>query len=123
MIQIHDILPQKALITRESANRLRGAFATASVDSSNRLCLDFSQIEAVTPSFIDEMLLVISQLIEDGALPAGDIQFMNVPTRLSAKFSALARAHDAQIVEISQGSRAGWVITRGSGPIVDTSSA
>ena len=119
MIRIHDILPQRALITRGSADRLREVLAGASVGSGNRFILDFSKIDAVTPSFIDQMLLIIGQLMEDGALPEVDIEFINVPTRLSAKFSALAKAHGAQIIQVSESSGGAWLITKRSDPLTE----
>jgi hypothetical protein len=72
--------------------------------------LDFAGIDALTPSFVDELLLVIYAVLrETDHRSAFRIVFNNVPTRLSEKFSAIARSHEASVEQLDEKT---WCFTR-----------
>jgi len=48
-------LQRKILVTRESASAVREAIES-SISAEGEVALDFSGIDAVTPSFVDEIL-------------------------------------------------------------------
>ena len=103
-INVYSVFSKKALVTRESARRLDELLRNVIISGQDELIIDFQGIEAVTPSFIDELLLVV----EDHPERSGKciLIFMNPPTRLSEKFGAIARAHQVSIEERSDGA---WV--------------
>lgn len=98
-------------MTRESARLIHDALSAANIATAGEVALDFWGIEAVTPSFVDEVLAVIENTLRDTERSKVRIHFLNSPTRLSAKFSAVARARGVQISESENGS---WTITAGS---------
>lgn len=104
-IRIHDILSKRALVTRESARPIREALVQAGI--GGEIDLDFSGVDAVTPSFVDELLSILADSVGPGV---GGIRLViaNPPTRLSEKFAAVARAHGMAIQELEGGS---WVLT------------
>ncbi len=107
-LKVHQLLQKRALVTRQSALPIAQALATANIDEIAEVVLDFTGVEAVTPSFVDEVLGVFqSSLRRTGPNPL-TILVTNSPTRLSSKFSAIARARGLQIVESTAGT---WRIT------------
>lgn len=106
-IRVYDILHKRALITRGSVEAIRQALSRG--EAGTPLTLDFSGIDAVTPSFVDELLALLDEFLSE----QGQIIFLSPPTRLSAKFSAIARARGLDIVE-SDGNA--WFITSASSP-------
>ena len=103
-----DLLGKRALITRESARAIQAALMQAW--GQEEVWLDFAGIEAVTPSFVDEILRAVGEAVERTKPDPVHLVFLNPPTRLSSKFAALARARHLMIEERSDGA---WVISSG----------
>lgn len=100
-IRLFDLLQKKALVTRESARSLQSQFdGTKASNGLLDIALDFQGIEAVTPSFVDEILGVVMDAAARGAAKSLRVAFIHPPTRLSSKFSAIARARGVMIEEI-----------------------
>ena len=57
-MKVFDILQKHVLVTRESAQGLRASLDDL-LSNENDPSLDFTGIEAVTPSFVDELLEVL----------------------------------------------------------------
>jgi hypothetical protein len=93
---------RKALVTRESAQAIKSAISSA-FESTNEIALDFAEIDAVTPSFIDELVGSIDNAVRRAQGQDARLVFLNVPTRLSAKFAAIGRAHRADMFEPASG--------------------
>jgi hypothetical protein len=93
---------RKALVTRESAHAIKSAISSA-LEEANEIALDFSEIDAVTPSFIDELVGSIDTAVGRARGQDARLVFLNVPTRLSAKFAAIGRAHRAEMFEPASG--------------------
>lgn len=110
-VKVHDLLQRRALITRESAGAIREALLNA-VATHDDVALDFSEIDAVTPSFIDEIL----GFIDDASLqnPGRNLRvaFLNAPTRLSSKFAAIGKAHGTRMEEGTSGA---WELVKEAG--------
>lgn len=105
-VKIYDLIPKRALVTRESA-RLVGDSVAAAADRAREIILDFSGVEAVTPSFVDELITVLGEA--SGPKETNfRIVFLNPPTRLSEKFLAIGRGHGLRICESDPGT---WTIT------------
>ena len=106
-IQIHDLLKRRAVITRHSARAIGEALRSALEGAKGELIVDFAGVEAVTPSFVDELLSVIEEVTATESRIAVRLLFVNLPTRLSAKFAAIGRARGVEIREAQPGS---WTI-------------
>lgn len=106
-IRLYDLLRRRALITRESAATLRQTLASA-VEADGELVVDFAEVDAVTPSFIDELLALIEDAARQAGRPGLRALFLNAPTRLSAKFLAIGKGHGTRMVETGTNS---WEIT------------
>jgi len=112
-IRVQDLLPDKILVSRESARlleaRLRTQLASQSVMSNDggfaTLTVDFEGVEGVAPSFIDELVLVFRDIFSNGKESrARRLVLAHPPTRLSSKFEAIARGHHMSIQLLSDGS-------------------
>ena len=106
--KVHDLARRRALITRESARIIGEAVAAERDDQSTELTLDFEGIDAVTPSFLDELLAVTQEALRPSSRRPIRIVFLHTPTRMSAKFAAIAKARDVSIDEMPNGV---WSIT------------
>ena len=72
-----------------------------------KLTIDFAGVDALAPSFVDELLKVLRFTLKDTGRGKFQVSFTNMPTSLSSKFAAIARAYDLKITEVSPGS---WLI-------------
>jgi hypothetical protein len=116
-LKVHDVLPDKILISRESARALEGAIRALYAGSdgtrprgeSSGFVVDFDGIEGIAPSFLDELISVLeSSLDVDAKGAARSIIVAHPPTRLSLKFEAVARAHRMTIRAQPDGS---WLLS------------
>ena len=106
-IKIYDLLHKRVLVTRESAKAIGGALAIA--NDQGEVVLDFSGVDAVTPSFVDEALAVVEKAVRANGQNQIRVVFLHPPTRLSTKFEAIGRGRGLRIKESEDG---GWIITR-----------
>jgi hypothetical protein len=103
---------QRALVSRESARRLSEELDRAISGVDPGLELNFEGVEAVTPSFVDELLGMIDQAIQRNVIDSKlemVIVFAYPPTRLSSKFSAVGRGRGYEVSEVGE-SR--WLMTK-----------
>ena len=110
-VNVYDLLRKRALVTRQSARTVGDAVARAFESAGGEVVLDFSGIDAVTPSFVDEALGSIEEMLRSSDGNQLRLVFVNLPTRLSAKFAAVGRARGLDISESDSGA---WIITRGN---------
>jgi hypothetical protein len=111
-LEVYPLFNMRALVTRESARRLESSLRPLLDGPESELVLDFRGVDAVTPSFVDELLLVIQQMMTATTTWAAlRITFLNPPTRLSSKFASIARAHEAEVTERPDGA---WSISDAS---------
>jgi hypothetical protein len=106
-MRVFDLLPRRVLVTRESARSIAVPLALALERGQGEIALDFSGIEAVTPSFVDEVLNVVDESRGSGDRASLRVRLLNPPTRLSRKFSAVGRGHGLRISESADGA---WTI-------------
>jgi hypothetical protein len=104
-LKVYDLVPKRALITRESAWPIREALTTKEGDE---IALDFAGIEAVTPSFIDELLGALDESFLSSRRAQFRLLLIDPPTGLSEKFLAIARARGLRISEAESGA---WTVT------------
>ena len=107
MVRISDMLKRRVLVARVSARELEGALAQEARGAST-LVIDFDGVEAVAPSFVDELLTMIGEARTHGAEM---FVFANMPMRFASKYSMLAEAHSKQIEIDATGERESWILT------------
>lgn len=108
-LPILQLVGQPILVSRSSARALEPELERALRDGNGGARLDFAGVMGVTPSFLDEILSVISRFksVNQGQV---QVEVIHPPTRLSSKFSAVGRGHQLAIRESGNG----WLITRDS---------
>ena len=108
----HDQRPRHRQRARPDAygtsGRSGSAIVTAKHSGTTEVSLDFSGVDAVTPSFVDELLGTIEAIFRGAEASDFRLLLLNPPTRLSSKFSAIGRARGLSIVESATSS---WVVT------------
>lgn len=112
IVRVRDILDGPVLISRESARTLEGPLSQAVTASGGgtasppaAVTLDFDGISGVAPSFVDEMIKILEELLVPvSATRPLRLTITRVPTRLSSKFSAIARGHSLSIETLPDGS-------------------
>ncbi|MDP3768904.1 MAG: DUF4325 domain-containing protein [Dehalococcoidia bacterium] len=110
-VNVYKILGKRALVTRESARALRSSIASAAAENKD-LGLEFEGVDAVTPSFVDEIMGIVDEVMPDRGRERLRLVFLHAPTRLSEKFAAIGRGRHLDITESDEGT---WVVT-GPGP-------
>lgn len=106
-VNVFQHLRRKVLVTRESASALRDEIGS-SIKADGGVILDFAGIDAVTPSFVDEVLGIIDEARADSSQPEVRVVFKHSPTSLSEKFLAIGKRHRATM---SQSGTDAWEIT------------
>jgi uncharacterized protein DUF4325 len=101
-VQIHDLLRRRVLVTRASAHEIEPALEELAEAGRPEIELDFRGVEAVTPSFLDEILRIIETIFARGEWVV-DIVILNPPTRLSSKFLAVGNSHGLAITDDGAG--------------------
>ena len=108
-VMIHDLLDKRILVSRESARSIELKVAAALAEGDGELILDFTGVEGISPSFLDETL----SIVEDCSQAVGPrhihIVLKNPPTLMSEKYAAVARGHDLEIIASEMGD---WIISR-----------
>ncbi len=104
-VRIHDLTQARVLVTRSSARAIANVLGDAFDQGQQELELDFSGVDGITPSFLDEVLSIIQDKLEDEEL---HIIILNPPTRLSEKFAAIGRGRGLSLEELENRS---WIIT------------
>jgi hypothetical protein len=109
-IGLYDLLRKRALVTRESAAMVAEKLTAEEPSAEDVLVLDFEGIEAVTPSFVDEILALFNEFVGHTPSVRRRVQFRRVPTRLSEKFIAVGKRHGLRMEESQTGGS--WEIFR-----------
>ncbi|MBI3954290.1 MAG: STAS-like domain-containing protein [Chloroflexi bacterium] len=108
-VKVYDLLGRRVLVTRESAKAIGPALRQALSEDQQEVALDFSGVDGVTPSFLDEVVAIIEALL--GEAVRMRVILLNPPTRLSLKFQAVGRAHGVLIRELDNGN---WLLVKGA---------
>jgi STAS-like domain of unknown function (DUF4325) len=105
-IDVFQLLQRKVLVTRESASAVRAAI-DSSIRADGGVNLDFRGVDAMTPSFVDEIIGMIDDARAASDLREVRVLFTHAPTDLSTKFLAIGRRHGATMSQ----SGSAWEIT------------
>ena len=109
-LKIFDLMGKRVLVTRGSARAIQSNLAAALSEEEGQVALDFFGIDGLAPSFLDEILSVVEDCIQDTSHNQLQIMVMNSPTQLSSKFAAVGRGHGLTIRESGSGT---WIISKG----------
>jgi hypothetical protein len=107
IVNVFEFMQRKILVTRESASAMQDAIIN-SITANGELTLDFTGVDAVTPSFVDELLAMIEEARVASSRRQVRVVFAHAPMPLSAKFLAIGRRHGATM---SQAGPDAWEIT------------
>ena len=110
IIKIHDSIAKRAIVSRGVAHDLQDAIDTRFVKGNRKLRLDFEGVDAISPSFVDELLLIILESSARNNVKRLDITFANPPISPTQTMAAIARAHEVILLEEPGGS---WKMTSG----------
>lgn len=108
VLHVFQLIPRRALVARATARQIASAIKGTLSSSEGVIELDFDGIEAVTPSFVDEILGVIQAVVDQENVGLERIIVSHPPTRLSSKFEAIGRGRNLRVAEEPDGT---WVIT------------
>lgn len=92
-VKIHDILKRRVLVTRESAKVLKPILSAAVSRCEGKSFLDFSGIAGVTPSFIDETLAIIEEVLQPQNGNLCELEMLNFPSQLSPQLLRAGKRH------------------------------
>ena len=93
-VAIADHIDKRVLTARTSVEAMIPVVLGQLAEDSGPIDFDFTEIGAVSPSAIDQ-ILVCTQSMTDGR----DIRFSNMPYPASRVHEAIARAHGRTLVE------------------------
>ena len=108
-LRIFDLMGKRVLVTRGSARAIQSNLAAALSEGKGQVALDFFGIDGIAPSFLDEILSVVEDCIQDTSHNELQIMVINSPTQLSSKFAAVGRGHGLAIRESGSGT---WIISK-----------
>jgi hypothetical protein len=106
-VRAYDLLHKRALVTRESARVFRRPLAEAIAGPGGDAAIDFSGVDALTPSFIDELLLVATEVRQTMPTESFRVMFLNTPKRLSEKLATVGKGRGLTVEESGPGA---WLI-------------
>jgi hypothetical protein len=109
-IKVFELIPRRVLVTRASARSIEPNLAGALTGGQGKFTLDFSGVDGLTPSFLDEVLSILDEHTQDTSGTKYTVTMTNPPTELSSKFAAVGRGHEATIDASPGGS---WTISGG----------
>lgn len=112
-IQVHEILSDRMLVTRESARKLQARLEEAASESGNEVELDFDGIAGISPSFFDELLATVEETSRSVGSEGIELVLHNPPTNASSKFEAVARGHECSLSAV-EGER--WILRSSAAP-------
>jgi hypothetical protein len=104
VINVYSLYKRRTLVSRESAGALRDVIFEAVSDSP--VALDLSGIRAITPAFIDQMLLIVEESLGEDS-DRLDVLLLNPPPGMDSKLQPIGRAHHLSVAEEAKGN---WVI-------------
>ncbi len=108
-LRLFDLMGKRVLVTRGSARAIQSNLAVALSEGEGQVALDFFGVDGIAPSFLDEILSVVEDCIQDISHDQLQIMVMNSPTQLSSKFAAVGRGHGLSIRESGSGT---WIISK-----------
>lgn len=89
-VKLYDLLAKRVLASRESAKTLRPEIEKLAANAVDQIELDFAGVEAMTTSFIDEVLTILEEVTEQRGR---DIVVTHLAAHLVPRLELVARGH------------------------------
>ena len=105
VVNLYSIFNQRALVTRESTNVLKDDVCVAARDGEP-LALNLSGIQAMAPSFLDQLLLMMEESLPAGAPPV-KLLMLNSPPGFRDRMESIGRYHHLKVLSDHQGD---WLV-------------
>lgn len=111
-INVSKHLRFRMLVTREAARNLE-PFVRQSDFTASAISFDLNGIAGMTPSFFDEILIIMDEVTGNQRKIRPDITIRNPPTEPSRKFQTVAKAHNRSLLRDHAGN---WRLAPMVGP-------
>ena len=105
VVRVYSLFNRRALVTRGAAGVLRHNVLAAG-HRGEPLALDLSGIDAITPSFLDQLLFVVEESLPSGAPPV-KLLMLNSPPGFRDRMESIGRYHHLKVVSDAQGD---WLV-------------
>jgi hypothetical protein len=102
-LRLYDLLRRRILVTRESARDLEAPLRSSLDPAFREVRVDFTGVEGVSPSFLDELLRVLDRVASHAGGGAWRFVLAGVPTKMSEKHAAIARGRDLNLTVAADG--------------------
>ena len=99
-IPIHELGGKSSLLTRATADAILDKVTPTQINPAFPIVVDFRNIVAVAPSFLDQFLGGLKLKCSNHSYPIS-LRFLEVPTHASEKFAAIGRGHQMDLREAS----------------------
>ena len=109
IVSVYPIYNKKALVTRDAA----GALQEDVLESSRHgepLALDLSGVQAITPSFLDQLLLMVERSLPREGDPVS-VVMLNSPPGFRDRLESIGRVHRLKVVSDDVGD---WLVPAAS---------
>ena len=100
-ISIHELSGKSSLLTRRTAEQILNKVTATQIDPDSPIVIDFKNVVAVSPSFLDQFLGSLKLKISTCYSNSIVLRFLQVPTHASEKFAAVGRSHKMVLHETS----------------------
>ena len=104
-IKLFPMFNKRALVTRGATHVLKEELVT-STRLGEPLALDLSGIQSMTPSFLDQLLLMVEESLPDKSAPY-KVLMLNSPAGLRDRMESIGRYHQLKVVSDQVGD---WLI-------------
>ena len=106
IIDVYELIGQRALVSRGVARRIGSAVLERLENDSvtEPLALDFTRVEAASPSFFDELVATMGELLgESKAGSRNTVIFLHPPESVHYTFQAIGRGRGIFFAETAPG--------------------
>jgi hypothetical protein len=107
-LALHELSGKTGLLIRETADDALSKVSSESLAKSAEIEVDFENVLAVSPSFMDQLIRGIRKMLPLDLSDSMILYFHKVPTQPSEKFVAVGRAHGLVLKEVADGE---WLMT------------
>ena len=108
-LNLRQMTSKPGLLSRGAADAIVDSIAQQRDADLAEVVADLTDIVAVAPSFLDQLLTRLEELSNSRNQRLQTIRLLAVPTRLSEKFAAIGRGHDLGLRELRSGD---WVFEK-----------
>ena len=101
VVNLFSTFNQKSLVTREATSVLKDDVCGAT-QGGEPLAFDLSGIQSMTPSFLDQLLLMVEESLPSG-VERVKVLMLNSPPGFRDRMESIGRYHRLKVVSDAQG--------------------